>query len=316
MFNKNQLASLNQELDSSRIKTREKGNVSLSYIEGFDVIDTANLIFGYGNWSYLISKLEQVSQEQNHNQNFVVCYKAIVKLIVKDEEHSKSISRQDVGFGSGVAKTLNDAHENAGKEAVTDALKRAMRSLGNQFGNSLYDKSRNHANQDNSYQANQNQNYNQKLQNNQQQQLPYQNENLNNRATNANANTNFKGVGSQQQIARQNQAQNQTMQQQVQNSNGNVNNRTTQNSNSRNVNQNLNNQQNNPPHEQSFPNNQSFDQYEYQGLYNLGLDVIEQNGFLVVSGNNQYSYKDAIKACGFRFDSASKTWYKPIESAA
>ena len=31
----------------------------------------------------IISKLEQVSQEQNHNQNFVVCYKAVVKLIVK-----------------------------------------------------------------------------------------------------------------------------------------------------------------------------------------------------------------------------------------
>ena len=70
MFNKNQLASLTQELDSSRIKIREKGNISLSYVEGFDVIDTANLIFGYGNWSYHISKLEQVSQEQNHNQNF------------------------------------------------------------------------------------------------------------------------------------------------------------------------------------------------------------------------------------------------------
>jgi DNA repair and recombination protein RAD52 len=232
MFNKNQLASLNQELDSSRIKTREKGNINLSYIEGFDVIDTANLIFGYGNWSYLISKLEQVSQEQNHNQNYVVCYKAVVKLIVKDENHTKSIFRQDVGFGSGVAKTLNDAHENAGKEAVTDALKRAMRSFGNQFGNSLYDKSRNHANQESSYQANQNQNYNQKLQNNQQQQQAYQNENLNNRATNANANTNFKGVGNQQQTARQNQ--NQSMQQQVQNPN------------SRNVNQNPNNQQNNP----------------------------------------------------------------------
>lgn len=294
MFNKNQLDSLNQELDNSRIKTREKGNVSLSYIEGFDVIDTANLIFGYGNWSYLISKLEQVSQEQNHNQNYVVCYKAVVKLIVKDEEHSKSISRQDVGFGTGVSKTLADSNENAGKEAVTDALKRAMRSFGNQFGNSLYDKSRNHGNQDSSYQ--QNQNYNQRPpQNNQQQQQPYQNDNVN-RATNSN----FKGVGNQQQTARQ---QNQAQQQ-------------VQNPNSRNVNQNSNNQQNNPPQQNSFSNNQSFDQYEYQGLYNLGLDVIEQNGFLVVTGNNQYSYKDAIKACGFRFDSASKTWYKPIESAA
>jgi DNA repair and recombination protein RAD52 len=132
-----------------------------------------------------------------------------------------------------------------------------------------------------------------------QQRQSYQNENVNSRDTN----TNFKGVGNQQQ-GRQNHAHNQTMQQQVQNPN------------SRNINQNPNNQQNNPPQQNSFSNNQTFDQYEYQPLYNLGLDVIEQNGFLIVAGNNQYSYKDAIKACGFRFDSASKTWYKPIESAA
>lgn len=308
MFNKNQIEVLNKELDSSRIKTREKGNVSLSYIEGFDVIDTANLIFGYGNWSYLISKLEQVSQEQNHNQNYVVCYKAVVKLIVKDENHTKSISRQDVGFGTGVSKTLADAHENAGKESVTDGLKRAMRSFGNQFGNSLYDKSRNHVNQDSSYQTNQNQNYNQRPpQNNQQQQQPYQNENVNSRATNSN----FKGVGNQQQTARQNQAQ--SMQQQVQNSNGNVNNRTTQNANQKPL---QHNQQNNVQQQNSFQNNQSFDQYEYQSLYNLGLEIVEQNGFLIIIGENQYSYRDAIKASNFRFDAKSKTWYKPIESAA
>ena len=34
MFNENQLKILNEELNSSRIKTREKGNISLSYIEG------------------------------------------------------------------------------------------------------------------------------------------------------------------------------------------------------------------------------------------------------------------------------------------
>lgn len=261
MFSKNQLEVLNQELDNSRIKTREKGNISLSYIEGFDVIDTANLIFGFGNWSYLISSLTQVSQEQNQNQNNVVCYKAVVKLIVKDENHTKSTSRQDIGFGTGVSKTLADSHENAGKEAVTDALKRAMRSFGNQFGNSLYDKTRNHQNspqmQNQNYQ--QNQNYNQ-----------------------------------QQQQGIQRQNQNQMVQQQVQNPN------------SRNVNQ--NHQARTP-----IPQNQSFDQYEYQPLFNLGLDVIENNGFLIVTGDDIFSKKDSIKACGFRFDAKSKSWYKQLD---
>ena len=273
MFNENQLASLNQELDSSRIKSREKGNVSLSYIEGFDVIDTANSIFGYGNWSYLISKLEQVSQEQNHNQNFVVCYKAIVKLIVKDENHTKSISRQDVGFGTGVSKTLADAHENAGKESVTDALKRAMRSFGNQFGNSLYDKTRNHNSSTivSSYQENQNYN-----------------------STSQNSPTTRN-----QRVSQNIQQNNPQQQQSYQNDNGS--NRT--------VNRNSN-------HQTPQNNNSSFDQYEYQSLYNLGLDVLEQNGFLIITGENQYSYRDAIKSSGFRFDTKSKTWYKAIESAA
>ena len=245
MFDKNQLAILTQELDSNRIKTREKGNINLSYIEGFDVIDTANKVFGFGNWSYSISKLDQVSQEVNQNQNNVVCYKAVVQIQIHNNDHSLTVNRQDVGFGTGVAKSLADAHEGAAKEAVTDAIKRCFRSFGNQFGNSLYDKTKNHQNQDSSYQ--QNQNYNQKPpQNNQQQQQPYQNVNRN-------------------------------------------------------------------PNYQTPQNNQSFDQYEYQSLFNLGLNIIENNGFLIVTGDDVFSKKDSIKACGFRFDAKSKTWYKAIE---
>ncbi len=125
---------------------RDKGNISLSYIEGHDAIETANRVFGFGNWDYTISKLEQVSQEVNQNQNTVVCYKAVVQVLIHSENHSQDVSREDVGFGIGVAKTLADAHEGAAKEAVTDALKRALRSFGNQFGNSLYSKDKNHTN--------------------------------------------------------------------------------------------------------------------------------------------------------------------------
>jgi len=144
MFVDKQVQVLKVDIEPSRIKQRAKGNISLSYLEGFDLIETANQIFGHGNWSYNISSLEQVSQESNTNQNIVICYKAIVKLMVYNLDHSKHISKEDVGFGTGIAKTLADAHEGGAKEAVTDALKRSLRSLGNQFGNSLYDKSRNH----------------------------------------------------------------------------------------------------------------------------------------------------------------------------
>lgn len=144
MFNEQQNQALAYELENTRIKSRSKGDMELSYLEGFDVIDTANRIFGYGNWSYAISKLDHVSQESNQNQNVVICYQAVVSVTVFDSTHVKQINREDVGFGTGIAKTLADAYESAAKEAVTDALKRSLRSFGNQFGNSLYDKSKLH----------------------------------------------------------------------------------------------------------------------------------------------------------------------------
>ena len=240
MFNDKQLQVLNYELDSSRIKTREKGNISLSYIEGHDVIETANRIFGYGNWSYTITKLEQVSQETNHNQNVVICYKAVVRIIACDISHTKEIAREDVGFGTGVAKTLSDAHEGAAKEAVTDALKRAMRSFGNQFGNSLYDKTKNHQANNESIPSSSSKT----------QQINYRQSS----PTVTNVTTNH---------------------------NGNI--------------------------------KQSYDPYEYESLFRIGLDVVEQNGFLIVTGDDIFAKKDSIKACGFRWDGKTKSWYKPIE---
>ena len=145
MFNDKTNQVLGYEIESSRIKSRQKGNITLSYLEGFDIIETANRVFGFGNWDYS-TKLEVVSQEVNQNQNHVICYKALVSIVVHDVSHSKQVSREDVGFGTGIAKTLADAHEGGAKEAVTDAIKRTLRSFGNQFGNSLYDKSRQHQN--------------------------------------------------------------------------------------------------------------------------------------------------------------------------
>jgi DNA repair and recombination protein RAD52 len=228
MFNDKQNQVLSYELDNSRIKKREKNNVSLSYLEGHDIIETANKIFGYGNWSYTVSSLEYVSQETNHNQNIVICYKAVVSVTIYDLHHAKHISREDVGFGTGISKSLADAHEGAAKEAVTDAIKRCFRSFGNQFGNSLYDKSRVHYNQPSA-------------QLEQPQQHPSQ---------------------APKQL-----------------------------------------------HNNSAPQ-------EYASLYNIGLSVVTQGNYLIVVGDDIFAKKDSIKAYGFRWNSVTKCWEKPIERQA
>lgn len=234
MFSKEQLETLNSELETNRVRNRSKGNVTLSYLEGFDILETANSIFGFGNWSYKITTLEQVSQEYNQNENVVLCYKAIVEVKVFNSTHDKFIQREDVGFGTGISKTLADANENASKEAVTDAIKRAMRSFGNQFGNSLYDKTKNH------------------------------------------------------------QSNNETTSSKSQQTNYRQSSPTVTTNHSRNIKQN-------------------HDPYEYESLFKIGLDVVEQNGFLIVTGDDIFAKKDSIKAFGFRWDGKTKSWYKQIE---
>ena len=232
VFNEKQTKALQKELDSSRIRIREKANIKLPYLEGFDVIDAANYIFGFGNWNYSTVLLEQVSQETNNNQNVVICYKAIVKVDIFDLDHSKHIFRQDVGFGTGVAKSPAEAHENSAKEAVTDALKRSLRTFGNQFGNSLYDKSRNYVPQ------------------------------------NAQQNNLSKATVS---LHKQEQK----------------------------------------PNFYTRQNNLSQTD-EQTTLQNLGLDIVQRNGFLLVTGKDVFSKKDTIKSLGFRWDNGSKQWYKAI----
>jgi len=141
MFTDKQTQLLKYNLDGNRVKTRQQGNIALSYLEGYDIIDTANFAFGFGNWSYKVTTLEQISEELNQNQNKVIGYKAIVEVTVYDLHHKATVTREDVGFGTGIGRDYASAHEGAGKEAVTDALKRAFRTFGNQFGNALYDKS-------------------------------------------------------------------------------------------------------------------------------------------------------------------------------
>ena len=40
------------------------------------------------------------------------------------------------------------------------------------------------------------------------------------------------------------------------------------------------------------------------------LSAVEQNGYLLVKGNDIFAKKNAIKSLGFRWDSKTKQWYK------
>jgi len=134
---------LDAKLDPAHVRKPEgrfgpKGD----WIEGWHAIAEANRIFGHGAWSYEIQKLERDLLEQvttaKGEPQWVAAYTCVVRLDVA------GTVREDVGFGSGFAKQPGDAIEGATKEAVTDALKRALRTFGWPFGLALYDKQRGH----------------------------------------------------------------------------------------------------------------------------------------------------------------------------
>ena len=155
MFTEEQLKQLQSPLDGKRVKRREQGNITLSYLEGYDIIDRANEIFGFDGWSYDINKLEQVSEEINEKNNKVVAYRALITVTVYGTNHQLFVLRSDVGYGIGIARDYASAHKLGGKEAVTDALKRTLITFGSQFGNALYDKSQKNVDYSNNNQPSQ-----------------------------------------------------------------------------------------------------------------------------------------------------------------
>ena len=136
-------AELSKKLDPAHIKPAKQFGPKGDYVEGWFAMAEANRIFGFDGWSYSIMECKPVSElpraiGRDKKDGFGVSYVATVRVMVD------GVTREDVGAGHGYDVDLGLAHESAIKEAVTDALKRGLRSFGNPFGLALYDKSREH----------------------------------------------------------------------------------------------------------------------------------------------------------------------------
>ena len=129
---------LAQPLDASLVSQRTgRGNRSYDYIEGHTVIDQANKIFGFGGWGYELMgdvSLRRIESVNTRTGEVKVsfAYSAPVRVTV-----SGAPPRTDIGFHV-VTDDNAEGHETAAKGAVTDGLKRALRSFGDRFGNGLY----------------------------------------------------------------------------------------------------------------------------------------------------------------------------------
>ncbi|XP_073932462.1 DNA repair protein RAD52 homolog isoform X1 [Castor canadensis] len=128
--------ALRQRLGPEYISSRMAGGgQKVCYIEGHRVISLANEMFGYNGWAHSITQ-QNVDFVDLNNGKFYVGVCAFVRVQLKDGSY-----HEDVGYGvSEGLKSKALSLEKARKEAVTDGLKRALRSFGNALGNCILDK--------------------------------------------------------------------------------------------------------------------------------------------------------------------------------
>lgn len=140
-----QRAKLNADLPSDRIRSREQGGKTLSYVEAWDVIDTLNSILGAGAWGYQCDAHQEFcdrTEDDTRNGKVWRWHCTYTTRCVLTVDGCPPIA--DHGAGHGIDKDRGQAIESALKESDSDALKRCVKSLGRRVGLALYDKQQAH----------------------------------------------------------------------------------------------------------------------------------------------------------------------------
>jgi predicted nucleic acid-binding Zn finger protein len=149
---------LRQPLDMNRVKRRQApGQGTVPYLEGYDVIEAANDLFQFRwsfdlltephvmRWDKLVTfydqRLKKKAPMVGDDGKPVTEIAGIVYITgrITVELDGKAYTHADAGrciFNGDTPEALDMAIAGA----VTDCLKRCFRQLGEQFGNSLYDK--------------------------------------------------------------------------------------------------------------------------------------------------------------------------------
>lgn len=132
-----QLDLLKSDVPEDLVASRKGGRGNtLAYIEAHDAIDLANECFGYDGWSFAVVLRERVEDTFTATVRLTV-YTPGGRVLVREDVGTSDIAvstNQQTGERSYNADNLQTAI----KGAVTDGLKRCLRTFGGRFGNSLY----------------------------------------------------------------------------------------------------------------------------------------------------------------------------------
>lgn len=118
-----------------------------SHLPAFDVIAHLSRLFGFGGWDKEIVSLDLVHErcagevDDKKQGRWWVTYRCVMRLTVRDPEGNVVKVIEDAATGSAQnMPSPAEAHDFAVKNAVSYAIKRCAKDLGDQFGLSLYNK--------------------------------------------------------------------------------------------------------------------------------------------------------------------------------
>ncbi len=139
-FTQTQIDTLLKPIKSGRVYHTD-GHANLA---GWDVAAHMNRMFGFGGWEKEILALDLICEKRGTDlglvdkKNWYVTYRCMLRLRVRSQGELVC-EIDDVATGTAQNQpSLADAHDLACKNAVTYALKRCAKDLGDQFGLSLY----------------------------------------------------------------------------------------------------------------------------------------------------------------------------------
>ena len=141
MFNAKQVDQLLKPINPNRVLKDGKGH---SHVSQQDILAHLIRVFGFGNFDIDVVSVEPIFEHPRMNGDkptgrFDVCYRALVRLTVRDEE-GNTCHFENGSTATAQNQTLGDGHDLAYKSAISLSVKRAAIALGDGFGLSLYNK--------------------------------------------------------------------------------------------------------------------------------------------------------------------------------
>lgn len=122
-------------INPARVKKNPRG---FSHLEAFDVIAHLSRVFGFEGHDKEIKSLQPIFETEKDGK-WTVAYSCVMRLTIKTTDGRELKHTEDASTGSAINQPSRaDAHDLAIKDAVSSALKRCAKDLGDQFGLSLY----------------------------------------------------------------------------------------------------------------------------------------------------------------------------------